>query len=129
LNPLGNGTTCNAIAYHNNQIWFVRNDGDSRIIGLNENTGVIETNQAISASVLELIYCRDLLFDNNELAVAAIDFSTPGNIIPIIYKCDIEGNEIFQASPEEAQYDWNQYNEHLVQSPDGGYVSWFCEIR
>ena len=127
INPLGNGAGCNAIAYYDEQIWLIRISTSNRIIGLNDSTGEEETNQIITPLSLEYINAQDFLLVNDDFIIATIDVSQPGNLLPIIYKCSATGDEIFQTTPEGAEYDWSQTNEHIAKSPDGGYVS--CSVK
>jgi|GEM_PF-1488903 len=133
LNPLGNGAGCNSIAYYNERIWFVRvssfgtSNTVSRIIGLNSNTGEIETNQIIALLNLEFVLPLDLVLENGTFTIAESDVNTGGDFLPIIYQCSSNGIELFQVSPPGAQYDFAQQTEHLVPSPDGGYV--LCSVK
>jgi hypothetical protein len=53
-------------------------------------------------------------------------FEDESAFLPSVYKMDFNGNLLWAISPQgEAQT--AQYNEHLVQSPDGGYVS--CSVK
>lgn len=127
VNPLGDGAGCNAINYNDGQIWFVHVSSSSRIIGINDTTGMLMTTELINSSMLDAIRCNDLLLEDGNVIIASIDISEPGNLIPIIYKCTATGSEIFQNSPQGAEYDYSQNNDHLVKSPDGGYVS--CSVK
>jgi hypothetical protein len=127
VNPLNNGYYCNAIEYYNEQIWFIRSSLTSnRIFGLNDTTGEVETNLLISPLSLEYITPFDMFMEEDNFVVTTLDGSDEGTL-PIIYKCSSNGDEIFQTSPQEAQYDFAQRNDHLVKSPDGGYVS--CSVK
>ena len=127
INPLNNGYYCDAIEFHNDKIWFIRASlTGNRIIGLSDITGVMEFNQNITTSNLEYLSPFDLCMVSNDFIFATLDGNS-GGTLPTIYKCLLNGNEIFQTSPPNSQYYEAQRNDHMIKSPDGGYV--LCSVK
>jgi hypothetical protein len=131
LNPLNDDYQyCNAIQFYNDNLWYVVQgwgpNAYNKLVELDEaNLEILQQIELIPQDNL-LYYAEEMSLDETGVNVACISFEDESAFLPSVYKMDFNGNLLWAISPQgEAQT--AQYNEHLVQSPDGGYVS--CSVK
>ena len=120
---------CNAIQFYQGQIWFIAmasgNQGHyNELRSLNDETG--EESFAIEhqGDIYPIGGCGDMLIDESGVVISTV--KNLDGLVPHIFKINLEGEyDWYTVAPESgAPF---QYNEHLVQSPAGGYVS--CSVK
>ncbi|MEN9346534.1 MAG: hypothetical protein RLZZ77_45, partial [Bacteroidota bacterium] len=122
--------SCNVINYFNNQLWFVSQaSGEqghfNKLMSLNDNTGVVDYEIEHNASDFIIGGASDMVLDESGYCVTA-PAGNVNSILPFTFKVDFTGEYVWIASPigDNAP---QQQSDHLVKSPDGGYVS--CSVK
>jgi hypothetical protein len=118
---------CNAVVFHDGNPWVgITGDGGGTyynlLIELNELNG--EVLQEIELNPGELPPGRtvtDMLSLEDGVVVSCFQLGQGSEVTPAIYKMDYSGNYIWYCEIPNG-YNIEQYNDHLVQAQDGGFV-------
>ncbi len=132
VNPIGSiyYYSCSAIAYFENQLWFVAQasggEGNyNKLKSLNDTTGLVDYDVEHNASSFPLGAAADMLVDNQGYTVTT-GGGTVNNIVPYTFKVDFAGDYLWYTAPDGENAP-QQMSDHLCKSPDGGYVS--CSVK
>ncbi len=120
----------NVIQYYQGQVWFVAQaSGEqnhyNKLKSLNDTTGVVEYDVEHDGSEFILGGASDAIIDSEGYCVTAVGGSV-NNLIPYTFKVDLEGDYLWYTAPNGENAP-QQMSDHLVKSPDGGYVS--CSVK
>lgn len=123
VNPINpNYYLCNTAQVFNGKLWFNITGFYNRLQSLDTETGILLDDILLDGQGNNIIQANDAIIDENGVVVAAIGFDDDFETIPLIYRMDFLGNLIWQAQPQ-GTYGFDQENNHLVQTIDGGFIS------
>lgn len=127
INPINpNYYGCSAIVHEGNTLWALvagwGNNSYNKIIKINSDSGELEDEVVLQSNPNDLYYAEELFVDSEGFVISCLTSDAESNTIPAIYKMDYSGNIIWQSQPD-GEYAFDQKNNHLVQSSDGGFVS------
>lgn len=123
INPINpNYYLCNTAQVFNGKLWFNITGFYNRLQSLDTETGLLLDDILLDGQGNNIIQANDAIVDENGVVVAAIGFNEDYEIIPLIYRMDFSGNIVWQSQPQ-GEFGFDQQNNHLVQTIDGGFVS------
>jgi hypothetical protein len=118
---------CNAVVFHDGNPWlgvagWGAEDALNKLILIDDSTGVnlleIEVSESSEPEVRNF---TEFIMDSSGVAVSGYHVGQGSEITPAIYKMDYSGNYIWYCEIPNG-YNIEQYNDHLVQAQDGGFV-------
>jgi hypothetical protein len=120
---------CNSIEYLNGQPWFVSiasgNQGHfNKLIRLNDESGEVDFQIEHQGEDYPIGGGNDVVLDETGIVIATTNNNN--GLLPHLFKMNLEGEYDWYVTPEGLPAPF-QYNDHLAQSPDGGYVS--CSVK
>lgn len=118
--------SANDLTFKNDTLWFISiasgNLGHyNKLMGLSPDSGEVIFEVEHNGASFPVGGCEDMILTDDGPVIANTIGDSDGTL-PFLYKMDFAGNYIWQAQPL-GDFAYDQTNNHLVQSSDGGFVS------
>jgi Secretion system C-terminal sorting domain len=128
--PDNNYYSCSTIRFFNNSVWIIiagwGQNAYNKLVQINDQNGNWENEIELIPDGQNYYYAEDMRLDN-EGAVVACKSLNNSNSKPAIYKMNYEGNYVWNVTPANSEFDYDQDNNHIEESQDGGFVS--CSVK
>lgn len=120
---------CNSLFYFGDKLWFVamssgNEDHYNKLKSLNDETGVVDFEIEHQGEGYPIGGSNDILLDESGVVISTT--KSINGLLPHVFKMNMNGEYQWYNYPPESPAPF-QYNEHMVRSPDGGYVS--CSVK
>ncbi len=127
INPINpNYYACSAMIYQGSSLWALVAgwglNSYNKVVQINTETGEFVNEIVLQSNPNNLAFAEELFKDAEGFVVSCLTSNNQSNTIPAIYKMDFNGNLIWYSHPD-GDFAFDQKNNHLVQSNDGGFVS------